>query len=144
MTITNTTTIPVYVVLVQPSLLLDMAGPLEVLRVANREIGQRRFDVRYVGPTTSVMTSIGIVLTGIDPLPEMLPDHSMVMLIGDVDYVMTLDGWPAPKKDGAGATEVVEWLRKVVRPGHKVVCICSGSLLAGRAGLLDERLCTTH
>jgi transcriptional regulator GlxA family with amidase domain len=144
MTDSKTTTIPVYVVLVQPSLLLDMAGPLEVLRVANREIGHRRFDVRYVGPTTSVMTSIGIVLTGIDPLPETLPEQSMVMLIGDVDYVMTLDGWPAPQKDGPGATEVVEWLRKVVRPGHKVVCICSGSLLAGRAGLLDGCLCTTH
>jgi transcriptional regulator GlxA family with amidase domain len=136
--------IPVYVVLVQPTLLLDMAGPLEVLRVANREAAAKRFDVRYVGPASSVMTSIGIVLTGIEPLPEKLPDGAMVVLSGDVDYVMTVDDWPAPKKDRSGGAAIVEWLEATVRPGHKVVCICSGALLAGRAGLLDGHLCTTH
>ena len=39
---------------------------------------------------------------------------------------------------------VVKWLRMVVRPGHKVVSICSGALLAARAGLLDGYACTTH
>jgi len=31
-----------------------------------------------------------------------------------------------------------------MRPGHRLVCICSGALLAGRAGLLDGYRCTTH
>jgi transcriptional regulator GlxA family with amidase domain len=31
-----------------------------------------------------------------------------------------------------------------VRPGHRLVSICSGALLAARAGLLDGHACTTH
>ena len=38
----------------------------------------------------------------------------------------------------------MKWLRTVVRPGHKLVLICSGALLAGRAGLLNGYACTTH
>jgi transcriptional regulator GlxA family with amidase domain len=40
--------ITVYVVLLQRTLLLDVAGPLEVLRVANREQQKIRFEVHYV------------------------------------------------------------------------------------------------
>ena len=47
--------IPVYVVVPPRMLLLDMAGPLEVLRVANRDQSEVRFDVRYVGPSASVV-----------------------------------------------------------------------------------------
>ena len=135
---------PVFVIMPQPVLLLDVAGPLEVLRMVNRERGATRFDVRYVGPARSVMTSIGIALTGIEPLPRELPDGSMVILTGDVDYAMVRDGWPAPRKDSEGREEVVGWLKRLVRPGHKVVCICSGAILAAEAGLLDGYLCTTH
>ena len=42
--------ISVYVVLLQRTLLLDAAGPLEVLRVANREQQDIRFEVHYIGP----------------------------------------------------------------------------------------------
>ncbi len=36
------------------------------------------------------------------------------------------------------------WLRSAVRPGVRLVTICSGALLAARAGLLDGYSCTTH
>jgi transcriptional regulator GlxA family with amidase domain len=39
---------------------------------------------------------------------------------------------------------LIDWLRRVVRPGVRLVTICSGALLAGRAGLLDGHACTTH
>jgi transcriptional regulator GlxA family with amidase domain len=39
---------------------------------------------------------------------------------------------------------IVDWLRTSIRPGHTVVTICSGALLAARAGLLDGYTCTTH
>jgi transcriptional regulator GlxA family with amidase domain len=39
---------------------------------------------------------------------------------------------------------IVEWLRTCVRPGHTLMTICSGALLAARAGLLDGYSCTTH
>jgi len=134
----------VYVVIPQRTLLLDVAGPLEVLRVANREQEAVRFEVHYVGPAASVVSSIGMTLAEIEPLPKVLPDGAMVVLSGDVDYMMMPGGQAAPKREGSGDAAIVAWLRAVVRPGHKVVSICSGALLAGRAGLLDGYACTTH
>ncbi len=136
--------VPVYAALTQPTMLLDVAGPMEVLRVANLYHDKVRFEVRYVGPLSSVMTSIGIALTGIERLPEELPEGATVMLFGDVERVMMPEGWPAPRRDTRGDAEIVEWLKRVVRPGHTVVSICAGAMLAGRAGLLDGYACTTH
>jgi transcriptional regulator GlxA family with amidase domain len=136
--------ITVYVVLLQRTLLLDAAGPLEVLRVANREQQKIRFEVHYVGPEASIVSSIGITLAEIEPLPKTLPDGAMVVLSGDVDYMMMPGIQVAPRQVGDRDAVVVKWLRTVVRPGHKVVSICSGALLAGKAGLLDGYACTTH
>src|SRR5262245_30935916 len=65
--------IPVFVVVPPRLLLLDVAGPLEVLRQANRVQSSVRFEVRYIGPTSSLQTSIGITLAAIEPLPQELP-----------------------------------------------------------------------
>ena len=136
--------IPVYVVLLQRTLLLDAAGPLEVLRAANRDQQDVRFVVHYVGPESSIISSIGLTLAKIEPLPKTLPDGAMVVLSGGVDYIMMPGVQVVPRKDGHSETAVVKWLRAMVRPGHKVVSICSGAMLAGRAGLFDGYACTTH
>ena len=136
--------IPVYVVLLPRTLLLDSAGPLEVLRAANRDQQEVRFVVHYIGPEATIVSSIGITLAKIEPLPRSLPDEAMVVLSGDVDYLMMPGMQAAPRKNDHSETAVVKWLRAVVRPGHKVVSICSGALFAGRAGLLDGYACTTH
>jgi transcriptional regulator GlxA family with amidase domain len=68
----------------------------------------------------------------------------MVVLSGDVDYMMMPGIQVAPRQVGNRDAAVVKWLRTVVRPGHKVVSICSSALLAGKAGLLDGYTCTTH
>lgn len=140
-------TIPVYVVLPPRLTLLDIAGPMEVLRRANLEQTDVRFDVRYVGPSATVLTSIGIPVSSIEPLPTLLPDEAMIVLAGDVDDVLMCAGRTdrgRSKMDGAHQAAIVEWLRKVVRPGHKVISICSGALIAAQAGLLDGYNCTTH
>jgi transcriptional regulator GlxA family with amidase domain len=140
----KTRLIPVYVVLPQQTMLLDVAGPLEVLRAAQREQTAVQFEVRYVGPAPEVSTSIGLTVAGIEPLPQRLPDGAMVIVSGVVEYAMAPGAEAARRRSGAGDAEIVAWLRGSVRPGHKVVAICSGALLAGRAGLLDGRACTTH
>src|SRR5947209_9137262 len=65
--------IPVFVVVPPRLLLLDIAGPLEVLRQANRVQSSVVFEVRYIGPVSSLQTSIGITLASIEPLPQELP-----------------------------------------------------------------------
>jgi transcriptional regulator GlxA family with amidase domain len=126
------------------ALLLDVAGPLEVLRMANRLQKTVRFDVQYVGPSRSVFSSIGIALADIQSLPNTLSDHAMVMLGGSVDPGTQLGAQRSIDDDNVDETAIVEWLRVTIRPEHRLILICSGALLAGRAGLLDGRACTTH
>jgi transcriptional regulator GlxA family with amidase domain len=49
------------------------------------------------------------------------------------------------KRDEAEQT-VAAWLSEIVagNPMQRVLTVCSGALVAARAGLLDGRLCTTH
>jgi transcriptional regulator GlxA family with amidase domain len=139
--------IPVYVVIPPRLLLLDIAGPLEVLRRANQVQSAVYFDVHYVGPSPSLRTSISLTVTGIEPLPNLLPDRTWVVLTGDVDEVMMCGGPTGPEGPGtdvANQEAIVKWLRDAIHPSHKLISICSGALMAGRAGLLDGHACTTH
>jgi transcriptional regulator GlxA family with amidase domain len=140
----KTRLVSVFVVLPQQTMLLDVAGPLEVVRAAQREQTAVAFDVRYVGPEEEVSTSVGLKLTGIEALPQRLPDEAMIIVAGVAEYGIAFGDEAARRRTGAGDVEIVAWLRRTVRPGHKLVAICSGALLAGRAGLLDGHDCTTH
>ena len=131
-----------YVVLPPRTLLLDVAGPIEVLRRANLIQDMVRFHVRYVAPTRTLRTSIGLDVSGIEPLPRKLPENAMLVIGGNADTL--LDGSVAQPADAQHEAKIVDWLRTAIRPGHRLVTICSGALLAARAGLLDGYACTTH
>ncbi|WP_449396159.1 GlxA family transcriptional regulator [Devosia riboflavina] len=134
--------IPTYVVLPARTLLLDVAGPVEALRYANRLQKQVQFDVRYVGALSEVTTSIGLRVSGIEPLPQAIEQGAMVILSGHTEEPMDA-GHPMDPLD-AGTEETVAWLRHVAHPETLLVSICSGALLAAKAGLLDGVNCTTH
>ena len=143
----ETRQIPVFVVLPPRLLLLDIAGPLEVLRQANRIQTSVRFNVQYVGPSKSLLTSIGVTLNAIQQLPDELPPEAWVVLAGDVEHVMLCGGGAGPGKTAADERDedaIVTWLKRSIRPGHKLISICTGALLAAKAGLLDGSRCTTH
>jgi transcriptional regulator GlxA family with amidase domain len=134
--------IPTYVVLPARTLLLDVAGPLEALRYANRLQTEVQFDVRYIGALSEVTTSIGLKVSGIEPMPETIEQGAMIILSGHTDDPMNA-GHPTDPI-GAGVDKTVAWLRHVVQPDTFLVSICSGALLAAKAGLLDGVNCTTH
>ncbi|MFQ0814831.1 AraC family transcriptional regulator [Brucella anthropi] len=135
--------VPVYVVIPPRVLLLDVAGPLEVLRKANLEQDQLRFDVHYIGPAPTALSSIGLPVAGVEPLPGALPDDALVIVSGAADIPLG-NAEIDRTADAALEKEIVQWLRRAVRPGVRLVTICSGALLAARAGLLDGYSCTTH
>jgi transcriptional regulator GlxA family with amidase domain len=135
--------IPVYAVLPPRTLLLDIAGPLEVLRKANRLQAAIRFELRYVGPSPRVLSSVGLTLAEIEPLPDRLPDDAIVIVSGNAD-IDPEAGRATQSCDARDEALIVDWLRAAIGPGHRLVSICSGALLAGRAGLLDGHACTTH
>lgn len=136
------------VVVVPPRLLLlDIAGPLEVLRQANRVQDAVRFEVEYVGPQSTPQTSIGVSLSGIKPLPKCLKAGSWVVMAGDVEEVMQCVGKTGSGRspsDAKAEEAIVNWLKATIRPDHKVITICTGAVTLARAGLLDGYACTTH
>jgi transcriptional regulator GlxA family with amidase domain len=135
--------IPVFVVVPPRTLLLDIAGPMEVLRKTNLEQQAVGFDVTYIGPSPQIGSSIGLELAGIAPMPETVPDGTLVIISGAADEPMgrlTHDTTLEQRQEA----EIVAWLRHAIRPGVMLMTICSGALLAARAGLLDGYECTTH
>ena len=129
------------------SLLLDIAGPAEAFRLANLHRQARgqppRFRLRFAGPMAGPPTSVGLTLANLEPLPARLSAPTWVVLVGQ------------PSAQLARVTPAVagtaRWLRQqlgelLLAPDtpHRVIGICSGALLAARAGLLGTRRCTTH
>jgi transcriptional regulator GlxA family with amidase domain len=137
--------LPITIFMVVPPrvLLLDVAGPMEVLRKANLEQAAVQFTVAYVGPAPDIGSSIGLGVHGIAPLPQHLPDGCMVVIAGSTEQPLGGPG-PNPAEEAAQEQAIVDWLQQTVRPSMRLVSICSGALLAARAGLLDGYECTTH
>ena len=136
--------IPVVVVLPPRISLLDLGGPLEVLRRANFEQKAIYFNVRYVGASRSVSSSIGIPVHNVEPLPSSVPGDAIIIAVGSVDIASEWGQTPDYEADAQDEAAIVHWLRTTVGPTNTLVSVCSGALLFGRAGLLDDRRCTTH
>ncbi len=66
--------IPVYFVVFDGVLLLDLTGIAEPLRLANEWAAEEGrpppFDLHLVGPEDSAGCSLGVRLAGLEPLPE--------------------------------------------------------------------------
>ncbi|MBE7249502.1 MAG: helix-turn-helix domain-containing protein [Actinomycetospora chiangmaiensis] len=134
--------IPVLVVLPPRALLLDLAGPVEVLRIAGAVQDRVAFDLRYAAPQGSTRSSVGLDLGGAGPLPPEIAPGTVVLLPGSTEQPLGPDR--DREAEAAAEAQIVAWLRAAIRPGHIVVTVCEGALLAARAGLLDGYACTTH
>src|SRR5215813_12573429 len=68
------------------SLLLDIAGPAEAFRLANLHRQRRglppRFRLRFAGPIHDPVTSVGLALADLEPLPQRLRAPTWVVLVG--------------------------------------------------------------
>lgn len=115
-------------------LLLDWAGPWQAL-VSARDFGAQ-FRLHAVGPGDVLALGTGLSLNGMAPLPECLPEGAVVVVPG----VHTTPDFLATPEVRA----VCDWLARVITPGHRLVTICAGALIAAQAGFLAGRRCTTH
>jgi transcriptional regulator GlxA family with amidase domain len=104
---------------------LDFAGPYEVF-------GQVA-EVFTVAPSLQVKGRHGLKVTAdftFTDAPQ--PD------------VLVVPGGPITREDPASLTEPVAYVQRTAPRCRMVLSVCTGAFLMARAGLLDDRSCTTH
>jgi transcriptional regulator GlxA family with amidase domain len=76
-------------------------------------------------------------LDKLEPLPQHIPDHSVIVVTGVTSKGLRLDSAPA--------ITLVRWLKRAMENETvTLMCVCAGALLAAKAGVLKGRECTTH
>jgi transcriptional regulator GlxA family with amidase domain len=144
---TDTALIDVLIVVPPRSLLLDVAGPAEAFRLANQQLERQgeaaRFRLRFAGPRAEAMSSVGLPLAQLEPLPKTLAQPTWLLLVGQSSDTL--------REPDAASRATIAWLQRDMRPlliapdaPHRLLTVCAGTLMAARAGLLDRRRCTTH
>jgi transcriptional regulator GlxA family with amidase domain len=128
----STSCVPIYLVLLPELMMLDVVGPAEVFAYANR-YGKQHFKLHFVGPETELKNSLGMKLS-VDPLPEAIEPNAWLIVTGMVGRELQLDT-PALQK-------VYAWLAQ--HQFARVISVCAGALVLAKAGLLNNKKCTTH
>lgn len=109
--------------------LLDVAGPLEVFRVAT-DVVPGAYTVELVA-NEPVVTSSGMPLTADGPLPD-----------GEIDTLVVAGG-PGVRQ-ALYDEKLVGWITEKAARARRVASVCSGALLLAQTGVLDGRRATTH
>ena len=120
------------------TLVLDGLAPFEfgviceVFGIDRSADGVPNFDFKICGPEPgrAVRTSVGAAL---------VPDYGLDALVG-ADLVAI----PAIAGSRPYLPEALEAIRAAADGGAIILTVCSGAFVAGAAGLLDGRPCTTH
>jgi transcriptional regulator GlxA family with amidase domain len=127
---------PVLFAMLPDLVLLDVAGAAEAFRIANLEM-PGTYDLQFVAPTASLRTGVGLELHKLPPLPRRVADDAIVVITGVTGSAVRFD---RPE-----IRQLVEWLKPVAANPHvTIMCVCAGSVIAAKAGVLRGRECTTH
>jgi transcriptional regulator GlxA family with amidase domain len=125
----------VVVLLLEPVVGYDAVIPPQVFGQAEDDAGEPLYDVTMATlDGRPVSTSLGYAIT----------PHGDAGLLATADTVVVpgtkIEG---PRRYGMMPTEIAEALASV-RPGARLVSICTGAFVLAAAGLLDGRPATTH
>lgn len=112
---------------------LDFAGPFEVFAVSRDEDDVRLFNVYTVGQTGTTITA----RHGLSVNPaysfENMPRPDIALIPGGRGTRMLMHNQP-----------VLDWIKQQYAQVELLLSVCTGSLLLGRAGLLDGLSATTY
>jgi len=113
--------------------LLDLAAPAQIFA---HEAFFDEVTVRYIAPESSIQSHQGLQLAELSALPETIAPNDWLLIIGSGQLYQHLNE-PASQL-------AIQWLQKISQNCKLIAGICSGTLLAAQAGILDGKRCTTH
>ena len=116
--------------------LLDLAGPLEVLRGATRLGAEPPYATLVAAPGRRVRSESGVSLATDVTLRRAATDATPI----DTLVVVGGHGTRAARRDGAFLSD----LAAVAERASRVTSVCTGAWLLAAAGLLDGYATTTH
>jgi len=117
---------------------LDFAGPFEVFSVTRLNEERRReepspFEVKLIGENLQPIVASGGL--------RLLADYDLDSC-PPLDILVVPGGWGTRKE--IENKRLIDWIAKVGSQVETLTSVCTGSMLLGRAGLLDGRTATTH
>ncbi|HJQ01108.1 MAG TPA: helix-turn-helix domain-containing protein [Jatrophihabitans sp.] len=125
----------VTVLLLEPVVGFDATIPSQLLGAAIDEDGTPQYRVTMAGLRAGVVRTEVDYDIGVPAGPEALATADTVIVPGT--------RMPGPRWDGTLPAELAAALARI-RPGTRMVSICTGSFVLAAAGLLDGRPATTH
>ncbi len=131
---------------------LDFAGPFEVFGIAGlRSVGLRSVGLRSGDPRPFQVFTVaerGPVYTrnGLSINPTYLlndhPEPDIVIVPGGGG--IKADGTPFGSRREMNNPAILNWVRRHAQTAELVLSVCTGSLILGKAGLLENLSATTH
>ena len=126
-------------ILVFPNVeVLDFCGPFEVFSVTRLNEEARReepspFEVLVVAESKDTVVATG----GLKVVPDVTLDTCPPL-----DILVVPGGWGT--RSEINNERLVKWIGERGREVETLTSVCTGSMLLGKAGLLDGRRATTH
>jgi transcriptional regulator GlxA family with amidase domain len=117
---------------------LDFCGPFEVFSVTRLDEERRRkdpspYEVLIISEHLSVVVATGGL--------KVVPDHTLADC-PPLNVLVVPGGWGTRRE--MNNDRLISWLSQMARQVTTLTSVCTGSLLLGRAGLLDGKRATTH
>ena len=117
---------------------LDFCGPFEVFSVTRLDEDRRRqvnspYEVLVIAETPSVVVAAGGL--------KIVPDHRFEDC-PPLDVLVVPGGWGTRRE--MKNDRLIDWLKERACEVTTLTSVCTGSLLLGKAGLLNGKRATTH
>jgi len=120
--------------------ILDLFGPLDVFLYADRwrlmtgKFSARGYEILVIAAEPGPVKGAGG--------PQIVAEHGCDQAIDDLDTLI-VPGSPWIERACVEA-KLIEWLKVMAPRARRVVSVCTGAFLLAAAGLLKNRVVTTH